>query len=487
MGEYSGTRAELPKNIRQIGERDEVVRLYVEDYVNTYLKQVYPSGGPGLRVGLLLGSSDPQQEVPCLFVDGALEMEEVVPSGEKIVFSEAAWKKAYQRMEETFPKKTVQGWFICGAPGSMISPLTYWRLHKQYFGGKNQLMYINSGVDGEAAYYVMSEDGFYRLKGYHIYYEKNQMMQDYMILRKDARRVETGTGDRVIRDFRNRMEERQREAASRYGTIRALGTLCGVLSVAVLAGGVVLFGNYQKMREMESVLVSVLPEGVRGVAGTDGKEAVTVEQIRGSVTPLESSGTGTDVDVTGNTANAAETGGQTHKWMLESAADIGVAGAATAGGQAGQKTSAPSGQSAEAGTAGTGQAAENSAAAVSSGRVSASPRNRPQETGTAGRSAGDSQTQAETKAPYILPEPEAQRDLPNPGGNSTAGQDYPVTNLKPGGTYTVGNGETLYGICFKLYGNIRHLDDIMALNHLTDENRIIAGQTLVLPDVSGES
>lgn len=91
-------------------------------------------------------------------------------------------------MEETFPKKTVQGWFICGAPGCMLSPLTYWRLHKQYFGGKNQLMYINSGVDGEAAYYVMSEDGFYRLKGYHIYYEKNQMMQDYMILRKDARR-----------------------------------------------------------------------------------------------------------------------------------------------------------------------------------------------------------------------------------------------------------------------------------------------------------
>ena len=86
MGEYSGSRAELPKNIRQIGERDEVVRLYVEDYVNTYLKQVYPSGGPGLRVGLLLGNSDSQQEVPCLFVDGALEMEEVVPSGEKIVF-----------------------------------------------------------------------------------------------------------------------------------------------------------------------------------------------------------------------------------------------------------------------------------------------------------------------------------------------------------------------------------------------------------------
>ena len=66
------------------------------------------------------------------------------------------------------------------------------------------------------------------------------------------------------------------------------------------------------MREMESVLVSVLPDGVRGTA--DGKEAVTVEQLRGSVTPLESS----DVDADGTTA---ENGGQAHKWTLESAAD----------------------------------------------------------------------------------------------------------------------------------------------------------------------
>ena len=28
----------LPKNIRQIGDTDQVVRLYVADYVNTYLK-----------------------------------------------------------------------------------------------------------------------------------------------------------------------------------------------------------------------------------------------------------------------------------------------------------------------------------------------------------------------------------------------------------------------------------------------------------------
>ena len=58
MGELYNPYPRLPKNIRQIGERDDVVKLYVEDYVNTYLKRLYPAGGQDLRVGLLLGSAE---------------------------------------------------------------------------------------------------------------------------------------------------------------------------------------------------------------------------------------------------------------------------------------------------------------------------------------------------------------------------------------------------------------------------------------------
>ena len=75
MGELYNPYPKLPKNIRQIGERDEVVRLYLEDYVNTYLKRLYPQGGQDLRVGLLLGSSEVQDGTPYIFIDGAMEME----------------------------------------------------------------------------------------------------------------------------------------------------------------------------------------------------------------------------------------------------------------------------------------------------------------------------------------------------------------------------------------------------------------------------
>ncbi|MGI6054573.1 MAG: LysM peptidoglycan-binding domain-containing protein [Clostridium sp.] len=409
MGELYNPFPRLPKNIRQIGDRDEVVKLYMEDYVSTYLKRLSPAGGQDLRVGLLLGTAETYEGVPYLFVDGAMEMEDVAISGETVIFSEAAWKKAYQKMEETFPKRTVQGWFICGAPGCMLSPLNYWKQHSQYFGSKNQVMYLNSGADGEEALYITSEDGFYRLKGYSIYYERNQMMQDYMILRKDARRVETGAGDRVIRDFRSRMEGRRQEAAARNSTVRMLGTLCGILSVAVLAGGVVMVGNYQKMKEMESVLVSVLPSGVKAIAGErETASEVMVEEIRGQVKPLPES--------------------QENSWQED---EVEV----------------------EPEMPGSETAVSDAEATVLDEEKEG------QDT--------------ETASPGIEEEP------------SKAETTVPVTNMKPGDTYTIGEGETLYGICFQLYGSLDYLEDILALNSMDNADRIIAGQSLVLPDISG--
>ena len=485
MGELYNPFPRLPKNIRQIGDRDDVVKLYVEDYVNTYLKRLFPTGGQDLRVGLLLGSSEQYEGVPYIFIDGALEMEDVTAAGEKVIFSEAAWKKAYQSIEETFPKRTVQGWFICGAPGCILSPLNYWKQHTQYFGGKNQLMYLNSGIDGEEAAYITSDDGFYRMKGYSIYYERNQMMQDYMILRKDVHRVETGGGDRVIRDFRHRMEGRKMEATSRRGTIKTLGMLCSVLSVAVLAGGVVMFNNYQKMREMETVLVSVLPSGVKGLENYIGKEDddnLVVEQIKGNVYPTEASG------------EEAQTGQPGEGSILNS-------------GEAVEKTAIPGGETADVTQPDTDSTkskvpsvqpeteggAQASAQNPSGGQ--AQPESGSQDETTVGQIKPDLQNQAGGQPPAApqgeAVQPESQNSgsadggQSESGGNSTAIKDYPVTNMKPGGTYVIGDGETLYGICFKLYSNLDYLDDICALNKLDDVNKIIAGQELILPDVTG--
>ena len=392
MGELYNPYPKLPKNTRQIGERDQSVRLYLEDYVNTNLKRLFPKGGQDLRVGVLLGTSEEHDGVPYLFVDGALEMEDVAEQGEKVELTESAWKKVYQDMDRLFPKRSVLGWFLCGAPGAALSPLNYWKQHGQYFAGKNQLMYLNSGLDGEEAIYITSSDGFYQLRGYSIYYERNQMMQDYMIARKDILREESKTDDRAIRDFRKKMDEHKTAAVRQRSAVSVLSGLCSVLAVMVLAGGVAMFNNYKRLHEMEQVVASVDPEAV-------------IREARGNLS-----------SVAGN-----RTTGETPVEVIP-------------------ETMAPGGS-----TAGTVEASLTKE--------------------TPDQTVPPVQTTSEPAQTTAAQTTQAQA--------ANAEASYKV--------YVVGEGETLYGICFKEYHNIRKLQEICQINSLTDENSIYAGQKLLLP------
>ena len=470
MGDLYEPLSKLPKNIRQIGDRDDTVRLYIEDYVSTYLKRLFPSGGQDLRAGLLLGTERTENGVPFIFVDGALEMEDVTAEGEKVEFTEAAWKKAYQSMEESFPRRTVQGWFLCGAPGCTLSPLNYWKQHGQYFSEKNQRMYLNSGLEGEESVYVTSDDGFYRLKGYSIYYDKNQMMQDYMICRKDVRRVESGAGDRVIRDFRERMEDRKKEAVSQRHTVRNLGLLCSTMSMVILAGGVAMMNNYQKMQEMETVLVSVLPEGARpwdpDREEREESAPVIVEEIKGRIYPK--------TEEESNRLVGSSAGGEKGEEIVKMEPDPEKTAEIQEKQELSQETALES------------SAPELPAEAQPESQNSGDGLREPESQGAEFQKS-ESQTEdpsAESRETQADGNPKAQASEHQ--GSETASQETkeaaaPATDKKPGGTYAVGDGETLYGICFKLYGNVNHVEDICALNGMTDMNHVAAGQKLILP------
>lgn len=439
MGELYNLNPRLPKNIRQIGERDQVVKLYVEDYVNTYLRRLYPAGGEDLRCGLLLGSEEEGGKVPCIFIDGALEMEGVACGKEQVDLNDQAWKRAYRDMEEMFPKRSVQGWFLCGAPGCQLSPLNYWKQHSKYFPGKNKIMYLNSGLEGEEALYMASDDGFYRLRGYCVYYERNQMMQDYMIARKDVKRVDAGVDDGVIRDFRRRMDEKREEARERRSAVSVLGGICGVLSVAVLAGGIVMVNNYQKMRDMESVLASVMPAGAEYLPGGEEEKPELVLETGVTVQPET---------MTAGMPEPPETGAAASEPVETGAAVSEPAASGTAEAVSGATASKP----AETGTA----AAEPSKTGAAASEPAAS--------GAAEAVSG------EAEAVHIPSLEEADQQM------EVLGQA-----LEEASTHVVQDGETLYGICLEKYHDLSRVDEVCRLNGLEDVNKIKAGQKLILP------
>lgn len=409
MGELYNPYPKLPKNIRQIGERDQIVKLYVEDYVNTYLKRLYPTGGQDLRVGLLLGNVEEYDGIPYIFIDGALEMEGVTQHGEKVEFYEGAWKKAYQDIEQMFPKRMVQGWFLCGAQGSQLSPLNYWKQHGQYFAGDHKLMYLNSGLENEEAVYIASDDGFYKLRGHSIYYERNQMMQDYMISRREAKRVDANVDNTVIRDFRQKMETRKAEATAERSMVSVLGTLCSILAVTVLAGGVTMFNNYHQMKEMEHVIASAFPAGI-----SNGKiyKDYTIDNVEPEVIIKDGS-----EKTSGNGVIVPETMGT------------------------------------------EGQPSEGQASAEN------------QKASSAEQTLNTAEMEAPVSGETQIPTLEEADEKAAAVGESIAKQSL----------YEVGEGETLYGICLERYHDLGMLNEICELNGLDDQNKIVAGQKLILP------
>ncbi|GEM_PF-86499 len=539
MGELYEPFPKLPKNIRQIGERDQVLKLYLEDYVNTYLKRLHPTGGSDLRVGLLLGNVEMHEDTPYVFVDGALEMENITEEGEKVAFTEDAWKKAYQDVEQMFPKRTVQGWFLCGSPGCNLSPLNYWRQHGQYFTGKHQLMYLNSGLEGEEAIYITSSDGFYKLRGYSIFYERNQMMQDYMILRRDTKRVETGVDDKVIRDFKKRMDERKVEAVHHKSTVGVLTGLCGVLTVTVLAGGVAMFNNYQKMQQMESVIASVVPGGSvltggkqvedmsgKGWADSDSPDYV-IEEARGQVypttAPADESRAGSGASAGADAAQSAgresagrESASEVIPETMPSGSGQAGDGSGSQGGAGGQNVNAAgaqggsgsqggadgqngagaqSGSGSQGGAStqggassqGTSGSQDGSGASSHNGASSQGGTNSQSTSGGSGApSASAPQTPtATTESPSATKSSESSQTSKNnessKSSDKNSGAKDAASSQVDYKVYTVESGDTLYGICFKLYSNLGELDEIMRVNALEDENSIFAGQKLLVP------
>ena len=346
--------------------------------------------------------------------------------------------------------------------------------------------------------------------------------------RKDVPRAETGVDDKVIQNFKQKMDERRVEAGRHRSTVGVLSGLCSVLAVTVLAGGVAMFNNYQKMHQMESVIASVVPEGnikdglmaFTGKGGTENPSGkgwsaadepdYVIEEASGKVYPTTApspeNGDEKPSRVTPETlapSNSGQTGGTGQGSGQTAAADQGSGQSAASGQGSGQtaasdrgsgQTAAPdqgSGQTAASGQ-GSGQTAaagQGSGQSAASGQSSSQKGGTGQENGqTSGKGAsqtdsvqkkndqtesGNSQSAEQTKAPAD------DSTLPPTGGRGEA-DDQTVSSASYK-VYTVADGETLYGICFKLYHNLQHIDEICRVNSLTDENSIFAGQKLLIP------
>ncbi len=278
----------LPKNIRQIGNPEKDFRIYMEDYVYTYL---HPAQIHGMEFGILprllilLGEIDHFSDRSFAFISGAIQVENGELSEELPELNQETWRKIHAQIQKFFDKCEIVGW-VLDIPGNTLEiNEEIEAIHRKNFSGKYQFFFLMDSKEREEAFYTWKQGRLTRKEGYFIYYEKNPQMQEYMISRREAKYGETPQGeeveDQAARNYRAMMLEKKEHTYKRRTGF--LAYLTSMLMVVVLCSvTVLLLGNIRRMDNMEET-ISVMSS----VAVDTETNQVAVETISGNVLPVQ--------------------------------------------------------------------------------------------------------------------------------------------------------------------------------------------------------
>ena len=243
----------MPRNVRQIGLANGDYRIYIEDYVYTFLCSLAEDEKPEGQgsVAVLTGEIQWTADMTCIFIKGAIAADGMEAAAEHIDFSEKLWQKLQEDKDQYFPEQEIVGWFFAQPQITMEITELFVKVHLRHFGGEKILMLMDPG-EREDAFFRYDGGMMAKLSGYYIYYEKNSQMQTYMIERsqKEGGEASEEVEDRAVRNFRKIIDSKNPEERGEEKTsvFSYAATVC--LALAVLVAGAGFYRNQQEKTEV---------------------------------------------------------------------------------------------------------------------------------------------------------------------------------------------------------------------------------------------
>jgi|GEM_PF-2007087 len=174
---------DLPKNVTQIGEADAACKIYVEDYVVSYLKQLNPLARDKTMAAALYGKRKSEDGKNYLFVYGA----------GKLDFIQKETKHLSQAQLQEIE-----------------------RIRRMYFADYEFLGYRI--LDGEMVegFHVCEQETCRYVAGYAQFYEKNEAMLSYMLESRQVEAAPEAVNNEKYDAARNRQEKRRAKYTHHY-------------------------------------------------------------------------------------------------------------------------------------------------------------------------------------------------------------------------------------------------------------------------------
>ena len=293
----------LPANIKQIGSIGSGVRIYMEDYVCTFLHQYATAGGYNERLAYLVGRHMLIDGQSYLFISGAIYGMYTEQREGFCRFTSQSADYAEAMLEEHFPGQEIVGWMQSQPSYGTFLNQHYGGYHLRQFQKPYQVLFVMDPLERVNSFYtanaaaVTPSERMAEVSGYFIYYEKNVNMHEYMLSNKSPDYTSTptfvdftpvvdeekehtsplagdfGTLEGSAADFNWYKEEDEEDNGSRFtansdevlrrrqqynrakpekkGGMNMLASLCAVLFIVTFVMGVGLVRNQDRIDRME--------------------------------------------------------------------------------------------------------------------------------------------------------------------------------------------------------------------------------------------
>ena len=266
---------EMPARVKQMGGIDSTVRIFMEDYVYTYLYQYGRSEGGKEKLAVLVGRHYVVNGQETILISGAIQGKRTVQENGLERFTEETWEHVGGEMETYFKGMMIVGWVHC-QPGFGAFLMTKdEEMHRAYFKEKWQVLFVLDTVDKLDTFYVYDEEGkgLRQARGYFIYYDKNREMQEYMLenslvrpKEEEPKKTEVESESRpaqqermdAAQEIRRVLQKRERIVKqARKEHDRMLVLVSCVLCIVCITLGIAMMQSLNRLRTVETELVAM--------------------------------------------------------------------------------------------------------------------------------------------------------------------------------------------------------------------------------------
>ncbi len=171
----------LPTNIKQIGNIDDNIRVYIEDTVYTYLMKLSESKEQEC-IAALIGRCMIIDGKTVLFINGAVqglysEMEKGI-----LKFSRLSMDYIEEERDKYFKGLEVVGWLLSQPNYGNFLSTGYINYHKQNFTKPYQVLFVTDPVEKIHTFFNwnQSRTDVIESEGFFIYYDRNNDMKYYI-------------------------------------------------------------------------------------------------------------------------------------------------------------------------------------------------------------------------------------------------------------------------------------------------------------------